>query len=206
MHGGEKSSNLTTSHLTALPFTRNVPGSMDYTPMAWHRPNRPTSDAHELALSVLFESGQQNYAGRVDGYTARPQAERYLDQVPTVWDETRLLAGRPADHAVFARRSGERWFLGGGYSGAPRVAPVPLDLPRGRWLVELVGDGPSGLVRDVARAERRRGLHGERRQGRRVRGHRVPVEAGAHHVRRARPHGAAHRCRRQSGEGVGAAR
>jgi alpha-glucosidase len=147
VHGGEKSSNLTTSHLTALPFTRNVPGSMDYTPMAWHRPSRPTSDAHELALSVLFESGQQNYAGRVDGYTARPQAERYLDQVPTVWDETRLLAGRPADHAVFARRSGERWFLGGGYSGAPRVAPVPLDLPRGRWLVELVSDGPSGLVR-----------------------------------------------------------
>ncbi len=147
VHGGEKSSNLTTSHLTALPFTRNVPGSMDYTPMAWHRPNRPTSDAHELALSVLFESGQQNYAGRVDGYTSRPQAERYLDQVPTAWDETRMLAGRPADHAVFARRSGDRWFLGGGYSGAPRVAPVPLDLPRGRWLVELVGDGPNGLVR-----------------------------------------------------------
>jgi hypothetical protein len=148
VHGGEKSSNLTTTHLTSLPFTRNVVGSMDYTPMAWHRPSRPTSDAHELALSVVFESGWQNFAGRVDGYDARPVASRFLDQVPTVWDETRLLAGRPADSAVFARRSGERWFIGGGYAGAARVASVPLALPSGRWLVEVVTDGAGGLVRN----------------------------------------------------------
>jgi hypothetical protein len=148
VHGGEKSSNLTTSHLTALPFTRNVPGSMDYTPMAWHRPSRPTSDAHELALAVVFESALQNFAGRVDGYQARPEAERFLDQVPTVWDETRLLAGRPAESAVFARRSGDRWFLGGGFAGAARTVTVPLDLEHGRWLVELIRDGATGLVRE----------------------------------------------------------
>jgi alpha-glucosidase len=152
VHGGEKSSNLTTTHLTSLPFTRNVPGSMDYTPMAWHRPSRPTSDAHELALSVLFESGVQNFAGRVDGYVARPEAERFLDQVPTVWDETRVLAGRPADSAVFARRSADRWFLGAGFAGAARTADVPFALPRGRWLVDLVRDatapGATGLLRE----------------------------------------------------------
>jgi hypothetical protein len=148
VHGGEKSSNLTTTHLTSLPFTRNVPGSMDYTPMAWHRPSRPTSDAHELALSVIFESGQQNFAGRVDGYAARPEAERFLDQVPTVWDETRLLAGRPAESGVFARRSGDRWFVGGGFAGPARTADIPFTLPTGRWLVELVRDGTAGLVRE----------------------------------------------------------
>jgi alpha-glucosidase len=141
VHGGEKTSNLTTSHLTALPFTRNVPGSMDYTPMAWNRASRPTSDAHELALSVIFESGFQNFAGRVEDYQSRPEAARFLDQVPTVWDETRLLAGRPADSAVFARRSGDRWFIGGGFSGAARNVSVPLDIQPGRWLVDLVKDG-----------------------------------------------------------------
>ncbi|HEU4423039.1 MAG TPA: NPCBM/NEW2 domain-containing protein, partial [Pilimelia sp.] len=150
VHGGEKSSNLTTTHLTSLPFTRNVPGSMDYTPMAWHRPSRPTSDAHELALSVIFESGHQNFAGRVDGYVARAEAERFLDQVPTAWDETRLLAGRPADSAVFARRSGDRWFIGGGFAGAARSVSVPLTIGSGRWLVEIVRDGPAGaLVREA---------------------------------------------------------
>ncbi|MFG3690659.1 glycoside hydrolase family 97 catalytic domain-containing protein [Micromonospora sp. NPDC047740] len=145
VHGAEKSS-LTTSHITALPFTRNVVGSMDYTPMAFHR-NRPTSDAHELGLSVVFESGLQNLAGTPESYDARPEAVRFLEQVPTVWDETKLLAGRPADNAVFARRSGQRWFLGGSTSGAARTLNVPLNLPAGPWLVELITDGDSGLVR-----------------------------------------------------------
>ncbi len=145
VHGGEKTSNLTTSHLTTLPFTRNLPGSMDYTPMAWNRASRPTSDAHELALAVVFESGFQNFAGRVEDYQTRPEAERFLDQVPTVWDETRLLAGKPADSAVFARRSGDRWFLGGGFSGAARTVSLPLDIGPGWWFVDLVKDG---LVRD----------------------------------------------------------
>ncbi|MFD4674434.1 glycoside hydrolase family 97 catalytic domain-containing protein [Lentzea sp. NPDC058450] len=146
VHGGEKSSGLTGPHLTALPFTRGVVGGMDYTPLAWHRPSRTTSDAHELALTVLYESGLANLAGRPEDHAARPAAERFVDQVPTTWDETRLLSGRPADHAVFARRSGDRWFLGGGYSGQARTVSVPLSLPAGRWLVEITRDGPAGLV------------------------------------------------------------
>ncbi|MFI7700503.1 glycoside hydrolase family 97 catalytic domain-containing protein [Nonomuraea sp. NPDC049480] len=147
VHGGEKRT-LTTAHLTTLPFTRNVIGSMDYTPMAFHRPSRPTSDAHELGLAVTYESGLQNLAGTVESYRARPEAERFLEQVPTAWDETRLLSGRPADHVVLARRSGDRWFVGAGVSGAARTLDVPLNLPHGRWLAEVVRDGETGLVRE----------------------------------------------------------
>ncbi|WP_188189861.1 glycoside hydrolase family 97 protein [Nonomuraea sp. SYSU D8015] len=147
VHGGEKRT-LTTAHLTTLPFTRNVVGSMDYTPMALHRPSRPTSDAHELGLAVTYESGLQNLAGTVESYRARPEAERFLEQVPTAWDETRLLSGRPADHVVLARRDGDRWFIGAGIAGAARTLDVPLSMLRGRWLVEVVRDGQSGLVRE----------------------------------------------------------
>src|SRR5205807_629004 len=59
-----------------------------------------------------------------------------------------LLAGRPAESAVFARRSGDRWFLGGGFSGPARTVGVPLDVGYGRWLVDLVRDGTGGLVRE----------------------------------------------------------
>ncbi|MEV1168240.1 glycoside hydrolase family 97 catalytic domain-containing protein [Nonomuraea sp. NPDC049784] len=149
VHGAEKSSNLTTSHLAALPYTRNEIGSMDYTPMAFQRSGRPTSDAHELALSVVFESGLENLAGSLDAYRARPEAERFLDQVPTVWDETRLLSGRPADHTVMARRSGDRWFIGAGVSGAARTFQVPTSFLPGRWLVEVTRDGVDGLVREA---------------------------------------------------------
>ncbi|MEV4172667.1 glycoside hydrolase family 97 catalytic domain-containing protein [Nonomuraea sp. NPDC049709] len=152
VHGGEKRT-LTTQHLTTLPFTRNVVGSMDYTPMAFHREGRPTSDAHELGLAVTYESGLQDLAGTVESYQARPEAERFLEQLPAVWDDTRMLSGRPGDHVVLARRAGDRWFLGAGVSGGARTLDVPLTMLRGRWLVEVVRDGPAGLVRESHRID-----------------------------------------------------
>ena len=62
------------------------------------------------------------------------------------WDDTRLLAGQPGREAVLARRSGDRWFLGGVYAGAARTAEVPLSVGAGRWLVETIRDGADGLV------------------------------------------------------------
>ncbi len=153
VNGEEKRVN-TAQHLTILPFTRNVIGSMDFTPGAFHRPFRPNvaSDAGELGLAVLYESGIQNLAGTPESYDARPQARRFLEQLPAAWDETRLLAGQPGDSAVLARRSGARWFIGGTYAGAARTAAVPLRIGPGVWLVETVTDGPAGLVRTAKAA------------------------------------------------------
>ncbi|MCX4904826.1 glycoside hydrolase family 97 catalytic domain-containing protein [Streptomyces sp. NBC_00878] len=146
---GAEQGNVSIGDVTTLPFTRNVVGSMDYTPMGFQFGQRNTSEAAELALSVVYESGFQNYAGSVDAYRRRPELERFLDQVPTVWDETRLLAGSPGEGATFARRSAKRWFLGGVTAGDPRTQQVPLDfLGRGRWRVDVVRDGSDGLVRE----------------------------------------------------------
>ncbi|MEQ7125389.1 glycoside hydrolase family 97 C-terminal domain-containing protein [Actinopolymorpha sp. B11F2] len=65
-----------------------------------------------------------------------------------MWNDTRLLSGRPGDHVVMARRSGARWFLGAGVSGPGRTLAVPLDLPPGRWHVDVIRDGEAGLVRE----------------------------------------------------------
>ncbi|WP_405961712.1 glycoside hydrolase family 97 protein [Streptomyces sp. NBC_00024] len=146
--GEEKRTN-TAAHLTTLPFTRNVIGSMDFTPGAFQRVGlRPNSDAAEVGLSVAYESGLQMFAGTPESYDARPLARAYFDQVPAAWDDTRLLAGQPGQEAVIARRSGDRWFLGGVYAGAARTAEVPLSLGSGRWLVETIRDGADGLVQD----------------------------------------------------------
>ncbi|MFF0394913.1 glycoside hydrolase family 97 catalytic domain-containing protein [Streptomyces sp. NPDC005248] len=154
VNGEEKKTN-TAQHLTTLPFTRNVIGSMDFTPGAFQRPNRPNagSDASELGLSVLYESGIQNLAGTPESYEARPEARHFLEQLPDAWDSTRLLAGEPGSSAVLGRRSGDRWFIGGVYAGAAHTAEVPLRIGSGRWLVETVTDGPAGPVR-TARAVR----------------------------------------------------
>ncbi|MGW0706333.1 glycoside hydrolase family 97 catalytic domain-containing protein [Streptomyces sp. NPDC002643] len=146
--GEEKRTN-TAAHLTTLPFTRNVIGSMDFTPGAFHRVGlRPNSDAAETGMAVLYESGLQMFAGTPESYDARPLAREFYDQVPAAWDDTRLLTGSPGRDAVLARRSGERWFLGGVYAGEARTAEVPLAIGRGRWLVETITDGTEGLVRE----------------------------------------------------------
>ncbi|MET9524953.1 glycoside hydrolase family 97 protein [Streptomyces coeruleorubidus] len=146
--GEEKRTN-TAAHLTTLPFTRNVIGSMDFTPGAFQRVGlRPNSDAAEVGLTVAYESGLQMFAGTPESYDARPLARDYFDQVPAAWDDTRQLAGRPGSEAVLARRSGDRWFLGGVYAGPARKAEVPLTIGSGRWLVETIQDGADGLVRN----------------------------------------------------------
>lgn len=42
-----------------------------------------------------------------------------------------------------------RWFIGGTFTGLARTVDVPIRLGAGRWLVETVTDGPSGLVRET---------------------------------------------------------
>ncbi|WP_406431051.1 glycoside hydrolase family 97 protein [Streptomyces sp. NBC_00631] len=147
--GGEEKRTNTAAHLTTLPFTRNVIGSMDFTPGGFQRVGlRPNSDAAEAGLTVVYESGLQMFAGTPESYDQRPLARDFLDQEPAAWDDTRLLSGSPGKEAVLARRSGDRWFLGGVYAGAAHTATVPLTIGRGRWLVETVRDGADGLVQD----------------------------------------------------------
>src|SRR5690349_21009149 len=81
----------TPSFNTILPFTRNVIGSMDYTPVTFSAKNRKTTAAHELALSVVFESGWQHFADSIASYDASP-GEPFLKTVPAAWDQTRLVA------------------------------------------------------------------------------------------------------------------
>ena len=144
---GEEYGSRGLAHVTTLPFTRNAVGSMDYTAMTFQR-SQPNSQAAELGLGVVYESALQVFGGSISAYQARPQAQRFLRQVPTVWDETRLLSGDPVNGATVARRSGDRWFVGAVLPGAARTVSVPTSfLGSGSWLVETITDGSGGLVR-----------------------------------------------------------
>lgn len=103
-------------HNTILPFTRNVAGAMDYTPVTFTNSQFPhiTSYGHELALSVVFESGIQHMADRPEGYLELPHAARsFLMAVPAAWDDTKLVDGYPGQDVVIARRKADTWYMGG---------------------------------------------------------------------------------------------
>lgn len=85
-------------HHAILPYTRNVVGPMDYTPVTFsdNRHPRQTTSAHELPLSVVFESGWVHFADSPEGYRAQPPAVvEFLRRVPVAWDDTRWIDGEP---------------------------------------------------------------------------------------------------------------
>jgi len=102
-------------HNATLPFTRNVVGSMDYTPVTFSNSQHPhiTSYGHELALSVVFESGFQHFADSPTAYSSLPsEPKEFLKNVPITWDDTKLIDGYPGDYVIVARRKGDKWYLG----------------------------------------------------------------------------------------------
>ena len=135
------------SHNATLPFTRNVVGPMDYTPCAFSDSQHPhiTSKAHELALTVLYESGLQHLADRPESFLAQPQeVQTFLGQLPTVWDETRFVNGYPGESAVLARRSGNTWYVAG-INGKDEPQTLAIDLRFiGKGNIQMFADDASG--------------------------------------------------------------
>ena len=116
------------AHNATLPFTRNVIGPMDYTPCAFSDSQHPhiTTHAHELALTVLFESGLQHLADKPESFLAQPQeVQDFLSHLPSVWDETRFVSGYPGESVVIARRSGSTWYIAG-INGTDEEKELPL--------------------------------------------------------------------------------
>ena len=131
-------------HNTILPFTRNVVGPMDFTPVTFSDFLFPhlTTNGHELALAVVFESGLQHYADSVASYRDTPDyVLGFLRDVPAAWDETRFIDGYPGEYVVLARRLGNTWYLAGlnGLKEERRL-DLPLEFLQERSSALLVTD------------------------------------------------------------------
>ena len=141
----------TPEHKLTLPFTRMLAGPMDYTPGGFlnrspeeWRQTTPTqvmgSRAQELATFVVYQSALQCVADDPQHYRGQTGLD-FLRQVPTVWDETRVLDGAVGRHIVIARRSGRDWFLGGMTGDDAYDMKLPLAfLGKGAYNAEIYAD------------------------------------------------------------------
>jgi alpha-glucosidase len=139
-------------HNTTLPFTRMLAGPMDYTPGAFGNSNRENfvarnlmpmglgTRAHELALYVVVESPLQMVSDYPEHYAGQHDFE-FIKQVPTTWDEVRVIAGRPMENITIARRSGKDWYIGSITNWDARTMKVPLEfLGEGKYVAEIYAD------------------------------------------------------------------
>lgn len=157
------------SHTLTLPFTRILGGPMDYTPgifyIKWSPKrlsdsvfnNAPvgvvhTTRARQLALYVLIFSGVQMVTDLPEHYNSGPGQGlapefAFIREVPTTWDETRVLTSSIGEHLVMVRRSGNRWFLGAGTDKTPRKLKVSLSfLGSGSYTAKIFADGSGADV------------------------------------------------------------
>jgi alpha-glucosidase len=121
-----------------LPFIRMVVGPMDYTPGAMvnlqksdFKPmfNTPASQGtrcHQLAMYVVFLSPLQMLADTPTNYRRNPDCLPFIKQVPTTWDETKVLHAEVGKSLTVARRHGKNWFIGGLTDWNPREESIDL--------------------------------------------------------------------------------
>jgi alpha-glucosidase len=133
------------AHNCTLPFTRNVAGPMDYTPVIYRSFVTGTTDAHQTALTVIFTSYALHIAEKPELVLAHP-CRPFLARVPVVWDDTILLEGFPASFVTMARRRGDEWYIAGICARRPRRAEFSFDFlsPGLNYKAELWADDISG--------------------------------------------------------------
>ena len=146
------SARTTPVHDTTLPFTRMLAGPMDYTPGAFGNSNQANfvarnlmpmglgTRAHELALYVVLESPLQMVSDYPEHYAGQHDFE-FIKQVPTTWDEVRVICGRPMENISVARRSGRDWYIGSITNWDARAVKIPLGfLGPGKFIAEIYAD------------------------------------------------------------------
>jgi alpha-glucosidase len=66
---------------------------------------------------------------------------RFIKDVPTTWDVTKVLNGNPGEFVTIARRHGNEWYLGSITNWSSRELRIPLNfLGTGMYRAELYED------------------------------------------------------------------
>ncbi len=145
------STRITPEHNVTIPFTRMLAGQMDYTPGGFlnrakgkFRAGHPTqvmgTRCHTLAKFVVYNSPITVACDRPEHYYGEPGTE-FLKEVPTVWDETKVINGAIGEYITMARRSGDTWFIGSMTNSMDRTLTVPLDfLDNGNFEIHTFRD------------------------------------------------------------------
>ena len=138
-------------HQTVCPFIRGLAGPMDYTfgTFDFSNPNTPTSRvkttiSKQLAQYVVIYRPLQMASDLYEAYEG-VKAFDFISDVPTDWEQTKVLDAVIGDYIVTARqeRGGSDWYLGAITDENARTLDVPLSfLEKGKWMAQIYEDTP----------------------------------------------------------------
>jgi alpha-glucosidase len=149
---------ITPDHDIYMPFTRMLAGSTDYHlggfravpdsmfKIQYTRPLMLGTRCHMLAMYIVLE----NYLGMVcdypEAYENQPGFE-FIKEVPTVWDETKVLDAKVDEFIEIARRKNDQWYIGTINNHESRQIQIPLHfLSDGEYIAEIFSDAKDDSI------------------------------------------------------------
>ncbi len=145
---------LNADHDINMPFTRMLAGPTDYHlggfravpasrfKVQFTRPLVLSTRCHMLAMYVVLESYLSLVSDYPDAYANQPGFE-FIKEVPSVWDETKVLDAKPGAFITIARRRNKDWYVATITNHQPRQISVPLNfLGEGKYSADIYRDAP----------------------------------------------------------------
>ena len=139
------------NYLTIIPFTRLLSGPMDFTPGIFDvevKQGYPGKRVHgtaaqQLALYVTIYAPIQMMADLPENYEGKP-ALQFLKDVPTDWEDTKVLEGKIGEYITTARkdRNSADWYLGTITNEKARDVNVALSFldPKATYEAQIYAD------------------------------------------------------------------
>lgn len=147
----------TPEHELTVPFVRMLAGPLDYHCGSFHNvpplqfaprniaPMTMGTRAHELARYVVYENYLPMTVDYPAAYRNQPGFE-FLVQVPTTWDETKVLNGQIGSYLTIARRHETRWYIGSMAGNDGQTLTIPLNfIGSGNYVAEIWSDDLTAL-------------------------------------------------------------
>ncbi|HEX8521143.1 MAG TPA: glycoside hydrolase family 97 protein [Tepidisphaeraceae bacterium] len=160
----------TPEHQLTVPFTRMLAGPLDFHQGGFRSvrasdflprdiaPDVMGTRCHQLAMYVVYDNPMPMAVDYPAAYRGRRGID-FLSDVPTTWDETRVIQGRVSDYITIARRKGKTWYVGSMTDDDARELKIPLAfLGEGKFVAEIWNDdasaGPNGVKRERRQVRR----------------------------------------------------
>jgi hypothetical protein len=123
--------------MNMYPYTRNAVASFDWGGVIMNkymskdnksRHQRFTGDIFEMATAITNQTSINCVEVTPNVVETLPDFEKeWLKQIPTTWNEVKFLDGYPSKYTVIARKTGDKWYVGG-INGTDKPITVTLNL------------------------------------------------------------------------------
>lgn len=144
-----------------FPYIRQVQGSVDYTQGAYinstkegfeinyHKPMSQGTRAHQVATYVVFDSPLAMLCDTPSHYLADVPCTEFITSIPTVFEQTYIIAGQIGEYIVTTREKDGKWYVGALTNWDEREVIINLSfLEKGKqYTAKLLADAADSSVK-----------------------------------------------------------